>query len=129
MKSVFKSFHIRHMRICHRATSDCIATILTYLPPIYVQARIILREILLTVVLYRWSCVVHLPSLVLHFQKYHTSSTSTLKVKVQTIAHAQHALKHVGGADLLGSVCMHLLTVAVSQNLWFSPEFSQCMTE
>ena len=36
-----------------------------------------------------------LPSLALHFQKYHTSNVSALKVKVQTIAHAQYPLMPV----------------------------------
>ena len=76
-----------------------------------------LRETLLTVVLYRLSSVAHLlPSLDLHFQKYHISSMSALKAKVQTIVHAQYALSVIGGADLLGSICMHLLTVVVTQN-------------
>ena len=58
-----------------------------FLPPFYVLAR---EKTLLTVALYRQSSVAHLlPSLALHFQKYHTSSASALKVKVQTIAHAQ----------------------------------------
>ena len=67
-----------------------------------------------------------LPSLVLHFQKYHTSNASAIKVKVQTIAHAQYPLPH----DRPAVERLHALTDGGSNpELPVQPEFSQCMTE
>ena len=119
MRSVFKSFHTQNVTGLQVTVhySDIFTAFL----------RTSKRKTLLTVVPYRQSSMAHLlPSLTLHFQKYHTSSASALKVKVQTIAHAQYQYYMI---DQLWSVCMHLLTVVVTQNFRFSPEFSQCMTE
>ena len=77
----------------------------------YVLAREILRETLLTVVLYRWSSVAA-PSFT------HTSFSK---------------VSHFEGERAQGQSSKYcariLLTVVVTQNLWFSPEIYYCITE